>query len=119
MNEQELVIGGYSDPQRSRIGFGAILVGYYKQGALHYAGKIGTGFDTATLKDLTQKFKKLATPKNPFVNYDGRKSNVHWVKPLLVCEVGFTEWTTDNKLRHPRYLGLRRDKPAKSVRQEK
>ncbi len=119
INEQELVIGGYTDPQRSRIGFGAILVGYYKQGKFHYAGKVGTGFDDATLKDLTQKFKNLATEKNPFINYNGRKSRVHWVRPTLVCEVGFTEWTNDNKLRHPRYIGLRRDKSAKSVRQEK
>lgn len=119
VNEQELVIGGYTDPQRSRIGFGAILVGYYQQGKFHYAGKIGTGFDDVTLKDLTKKFKRITTQKNPFINYDGRKSGVHWVRPVLVCEVGFTEWTNDNKLRHPRYLGLRRDKAAKNVRQEK
>jgi DNA ligase D-like protein (predicted ligase) len=119
VNEQELVIGGYTDPEGSRVGFGAILVGYYKQGKLHYAGKIGTGFDTQTLKMLAKKFKNIATQKNPFVNYDGAKSKVHWVKPQLVCEVSFTEWTKDNKLRHPSYLGLRRDKKAKDVRQEK
>lgn len=119
VNEQELVIGGYTDPQRSRIGFGAILIGYYKQGKFHYAGKVGTGFDDATLKDLTKRFQQIATTKNPFINYDGRKSGVHWVRPVLVCEIGFTEWTNDNKLRHPRYLGLRRDKSAKKVRQEK
>ncbi|MGE0009815.1 MAG: non-homologous end-joining DNA ligase [Candidatus Babeliales bacterium] len=119
VQEQELVIGGYTDPQRSRVGFGAILVGYYKRGKLHYAGKIGTGFDTEELLYLTNKFNKLATNKNPFVNFDDSLKGVHWVKPQLVCEVGFTEWTKYNKLRHPTYKGLRRDKPAKLVTQEK
>ncbi len=116
---QELVIGGYTDPQHSRIGFGALLLGYYKRGKLHYAGKVGTGFDTETLKLLKRKFDKLETKHNPFINFNDSFKGIHWVKPQLVCEVGFTEWTRDNKLRHPRYQGLRRDKPAKLVTQEK
>jgi len=117
--EQELVIGGYTDPQHSRVGFGAILVGYYTHGKLHYAGKVGTGFDTITLKELKGAFDKIASKKCPFTNYDGKKTGVHWIKPVLVCEIGFEEWTKDNKLRHPRYLGLRRDKSAKKVVQER
>lgn len=119
IQEQELVIGGYTEPQRSRIGFGAILVGYYKRGKFHYAGKVGTGFDTEELKYLKKQFDTLETKHNPFINFNDSFKGVHWVKPKLVCEVGFTEWTRDNKLRHPRYLGLRRDKPAKLVTQEK
>lgn len=118
MQEQELVIGGYTDPQRSRVGFGALLVGYYKRGKFHYAGKVGTGFDTETLLLLKKKFDALATTKNPFVNFYDSLKNVHWVKPQLVCQVGFTEWTAGNKLRHPRYIGLRRDKAATEVTQE-
>lgn len=118
VQEQELVIGGYTDPQRSRIGFGALLLGYYKQGKLHYAGKVGTGFDTEALTYLKKKFDALETKKNPFVNFNDSEKGIHWIKPQLVCEVGFTEWTRDNKLRHPRYLGLRRDKEAKQVTQE-
>lgn len=119
VQEQELVIGGYTDPQRSRIGFGALLLGYYKRGKFHYAGKVGTGFDTETLLYLKKQLDKLETSRMPFINYNDSSKGVHWVKPQLVCEVGFTEWTHDNKLRHPRYLGLRRDKPAKEVTQEK
>jgi DNA ligase D-like protein (predicted ligase) len=116
--EQELVIGGYTDPKRSRVGFGALLLGYYKGGKLHYAGKVGTGFDEATLRMLKKKFDAITTTKCPFINFDDSLKGVHWVTPSMVCEVGFTEWTRDNKLRHPRYLGLRRDKPAKKVIQE-
>ena len=118
-NEQELVIGGYTSPGGSRLNFGALLLGYYKDGKLHYAGKVGTGFNHEILKDLGSRFKKLETTKNPFINFDVSMKDVHWVKPVLVCEVQFTEWTSGNKLRHPSYLGLRRDKNAKEVRQEK
>lgn len=118
VSNQELVIGGYTDPQRSRIGFGALLLGYYKDGKLHYAGKVGTGFDDATLRELSAQLKKLEQKKNPFVNFDISTRGVHWVKPKLVGEIGFTEWTNDNKLRHPRYQGLRRDKAAKDVVKE-
>lgn len=117
-NEQELVIGGYTSPGGSRLNFGALLLGYYENGKLHYAGKVGTGFDEEILQDLGAKLKKLETKKNPFINFDISMKDVHWVKPVLVCEVQFTEWTSSNKLRHPSYLGLRRDKDAKEVRKE-
>lgn len=118
-NEQELVIGGYTAPGGSRLNFGALLLGYYKNGKLHYAGKVGTGFNTEILNDLGKKLEKLKTKKNPFVNYDISTKDVYWVKPILVCEVQFTEWTSDNKLRHPSYLGLRRDKDAREVKKER
>jgi bifunctional non-homologous end joining protein LigD len=117
-NEQELVIGGYTSPGGSRLNFGALLLGYYEKGKLHYAGKVGTGFNFAILKDLGKKLKALETKKNPFVNFDDSLEDIHWVKPQLVCEVQFTEWTKTNKLRHPSYLGLRRDKAAKEVKKE-
>lgn len=116
--DQELVIGGYTEPKGSRVGFGALLLGYYKRGKLHYAGKVGTGFDESTLRALKKRFDKIETKKNPFINYDDSLQGVHWVRPVMVCEVGFEEWTKDNKLRHPRYQGLRLDKPAKKVVQE-
>lgn len=116
---QELVIGGYTDPKGSRTGFGALLLGYYKNGKLHYAGKVGTGYDEATLKALSKEFKKIATTKCPFINYDDPLKGINWVKPILVAEIAFENWTKHNKLRHARYQGLRRDKKAKNVRQEK
>jgi len=117
-NEQELVIGGYTSPSGSRLNFGALLLGYYENGKLHYAGKVGTGFNEKILHDLGTKLKKLEITKNPFINFDVSMKDVHWVKPVLVCEVQFTEWTSGNKLRHPSYLGLRRDKNAKEVKKE-
>jgi DNA ligase D-like protein (predicted ligase) len=118
---QELVIGGYTDPQGSRIGFGALLLGYYDDhGMLHYAGKVGTGFDDEFLHNLSVQLNKLEVVKCPFVEaHEIQEKHVHWVKPILVAEIGFTEWTHDNKLRHPRFLGLRDDKDAQDVRQEK
>lgn len=114
VNSQELVIGGYSDPSGSRVEFGALLVGYYDDGNLRYAGKVGTGFDERTLRDLGERLRRLERPQSPFADpVPGR--NVHWVKPELVCEIGFTEWTTDGRLRHPRFLGLRRDKRPREV----
>lgn len=117
-NEQELVIGGYTTPGGSRLNFGALLLGYYKKGKLHYAGKVGTGFDETILRELGAELKKLKIKKNPFINFDDSERDVYWVKPQLVCEVQFTEWTSSNKLRHPSYLGLRRDKDAREVRKE-
>lgn len=116
---QELVIGGYTDPHGSRIGFGALLLGYYKNGKLLYAGKVGTGYNDEILKDLSKEFKKIGTKKCPFVNFDDPLKGVNWVKPKLVAEVAFSNWTKHNKLRHAAYQGLRRDKKAKDVRQEK
>lgn len=119
VNQQEFVIGGYTDPEGERKGFGALLVGYYEKEKLQYAGKIGTGFDDQTLGDLQGKLKKIQSESSPFdVGAEDAGSNVHWVKPKLVCEVGFTEWTRDGRLRHPRYLGLREDKAPKNVVRE-
>jgi bifunctional non-homologous end joining protein LigD len=118
VNSQELVIGGYTDPAGSRVGFGALLIGYYDDGNFRYAGKVGTGFDERTLRDLTARLRRLETSESPFVDkVPGR--GVHWVKPELVCEIGFTEWTVDGRLRHPRFLGLRRDKRPREVVRER
>ncbi len=118
--DQELVIGGYTDPQHSRIGFGALLLGYYEDGKFHYAGKVGTGFNDQLLKSLSKELKKIEIKKSPFIAHEKIKERgTHWIKPKLVAEIGFTEWTKDNKLRHPRFKGLRYDKAARDVRQEK
>lgn len=117
-NEQELVIGGYTDPGGSRTGFGALLLGYYKNNQLQYAGKVGTGFDTKTLEMLAKKLKKITTNKNPFSTDSMQGVHTHFVRPLLVAQVGFFEWTQGNKLRHSRFLGLRTDKNPKEVVQE-
>jgi bifunctional non-homologous end joining protein LigD len=114
---QEFVIGGFTDPQRSRIGFGALLVGYYKNKQLIYAGKVGTGFDTQTLTGLGAELNKLEQDKSPFAG-EVDKNHVHWVKPVLVAEIGFGEWTQYDRLRVPRFRGLRRDKAAKDVVRE-
>jgi bifunctional non-homologous end joining protein LigD len=119
-NAQEFVIGGYTDPQRSRVGFGALLLGYYdRDGALVYAGKVGTGFDQRTLRALHATLAGLEQPGSPFSR--GRLPSprgVHWVKPRLVGQVGFSEWTEDGQLRHPRFQGLRDDKEAADVVRE-
>jgi DNA ligase D-like protein (predicted ligase) len=118
VKEQEFVIGGYTDPQGQRIGFGALLVGYYRRGKLVYAGKVGTGYDTATLRRLARQLAQLERPTSPF-DVDGLpRSEVHWVQPKLVAQIRFTEWTTDGKLRHPRFLGLRDDKRPEEVVRE-
>jgi ATP-dependent DNA ligase len=80
---------------------------------------VGTGFDDQTLTDLKEKLDKLETEENPFGRGEGPGEKVHWVKPRLVAQIGFTEWTEDNKLRHPRFLGLRRDKDPEKVTREK
>ena len=118
-NRQELVIAGFTEPAGSRKGFGALLLGYYEQGDLRYAGRVGTGFDEATLTALRQRLNGLQRKTCPFVDGDRiRAKGVHWVRPELVGEVGFTEWTADARLRHPRFLGLRDDKPARDVVRE-
>lgn len=117
-NEQEFVIGGFTEPGGSRIHFGALLLGYYARKKLMYAGKVGTGFDVNLLTTLGTKLHAIESAKNPFANYNDSMRDVHWVKPILVCEIKFTEWTRDNKLRHPSFLGLRRDKAAKDVKKE-
>jgi DNA ligase D-like protein (predicted ligase) len=119
-NEQEFVIGGYTDPRRSRTGFGALLLGYYDgDGKLRYAGKVGTGFNRHTLTSLHSVLAVDERPQPPFEPVPGLpRSGVHWVEPRLVTQVGFTERTVDGQLRHPRFKGLRRDKDPKDVVQE-
>lgn len=115
---QELVIGGFTAPQGNRKGFGALLVGYYEDGKLRYAGKVGTGFDDDFLTRFHERLESLARDTSPFDD-EVDEGDVTWVAPKLVGNFGFTEWTTHGKLRHPRFLGLRRDKPAKDVVRER
>jgi DNA ligase D-like protein (predicted ligase) len=117
--EQEFVIGGYTEPQGSRDVLGALLVGYYRGPDLIYAGKVGTGFDDETLADLSVLLSKVGRATSPFVEDKAlpRKA-VDWVKPTLVAQVGFAEWTGDGRLRHSRFLGLRTDKAAREVVRE-
>jgi len=119
IQEQEMVVGGYTRPAGSRVGFGALLVGYYKDGALHYAGKVGTGYNAAFLQKFIRALQKIETKKSPFSNTSAIKgANVHFVRPNLVVEIGFEEWTRNNKLRQPRFLGIRDDKNPKDVVKE-
>ena len=121
-NEQEFVIGGYTDPRGSRTGFGALLLGYYdSDGNLRYAGKVGTGFDRRPWPACTRPCPPARRPEPPFEPPRGLpRSGVHWVEPRLVAQVGFTEWTANGRLRHPRFKGLRRDKePADVVRKRR
>ncbi len=115
---QELVIGGYTDPQGSRGGFGALLVGYYEQGELRYAGKVGTGYDEETLATLGARLRRIERNSTPFVGAVHERG-AHFVRPTLVGEFRFTEWTAAGKLRHPRYVGLRTDKGAGNVHRER
>jgi DNA ligase D-like protein (predicted ligase) len=116
---QEFVIGGYTDPKGSRTGFGALLLGYYdRDGRLAYAGKVGTGFDDATLAGLARTLTGLQRPQPPFDRGTLPRTGVHWVEPRLVGQVAFSEWTTAGQLRHPRFEGLRRDKDPASVTRE-
>lgn len=118
IQEQEFVIGGYTDPQGKRIGFGALLVGFYHRGKLVYAGKVGTGYDTETLQQLGNQLRQLETAVSPFAGDGLPRRGVHWVRPKLVAQIGFTEWTPGDKLRHPRFLGLREDKRPEEVVRE-
>ena len=119
-HRQEMVIGGFTDPQGSRTGFGALLLGIYENGKLRYAGKVGTGFDDKTLAKLRPILGKLEQKEAAFVNpprgYEAM--GAHWVKPQLVAEVAFTEWSDDGALRHPSFQGLREDKKATEVVRE-
>jgi DNA ligase D-like protein (predicted ligase) len=116
---QELVIGGYTDPQGSRSAFGALLLGYYADGELRYAGRVGTGFNEATLASLGGRLRDLTTETSPFADPQSIGiAGAHWVKPELVAQIGFTEWTRHGRLRHPRFLGLREDKAAAEVVRE-
>jgi bifunctional non-homologous end joining protein LigD len=116
--EQEFVIGGYTDPAGSRTDFGALLVGYYEDERLRYAGKVGTGYTAATLRDLGARLRELGTSESPFVDARPIPRGTNWVRPELVAQIGFSEWTRDLQLRHPRFQGLRRDKAASEVVRE-
>jgi bifunctional non-homologous end joining protein LigD len=117
--QQEIVIGGYTEPEGSRVGIGALLGGVYEDGRLVYIGKIGTGFDTRTLRDLKARLTRLAQKTNPFAARPPGSARAHWVKPELVAQVKFSEWTSDGKLRQPTFQGLRSDKPATAVVRER
>jgi bifunctional non-homologous end joining protein LigD len=117
--EQELVIGGFTAPHGSRTDFGALLVGYREDDELRYAGKVGTGFDRATLQTLGHRLRELERDAPPFADVHPIPRGTHWVEPELVAQIAFSEWTRDGRLRHPRYLGLRDDKPARDVVRER
>jgi ATP-dependent DNA ligase len=116
---QELVIGGFSEPEGKRIGLGALLVGHFAGEDFVFAGKVGTGFDSALLRDLRTKLDALEIPETPFTRANGLpRLRVHWVRPEVVVQVAFMEWTVHGKLRHPRLVGLRHDKAARDVTRE-
>jgi bifunctional non-homologous end joining protein LigD len=116
---QEFVIGGWTEPRGSRKGFGSLLVGYYDGDTLVYAGHVGTGFDEKRLDDLMARMKPLERKTPPFADPPKPNTPAHWVKPQLVAEVAFSEWTRDGILRQPVFMGLRADKDAKSVVRER
>jgi len=113
--EEEFVIGGYTAPEGARTHFGALLIGAFDDGRLRYAGKVGTGFTGKTLADLAQRFARLRRATSPFADAP-RMRDATWVEPTLVAQIGFMEKTSDGKLRHPTFLGLRDDKSAAEVR---
>jgi len=116
---QEFVVGGFTDPQGARVGLGALLVGYYDGDDLAFAGRIGTGFNTALLVDLRQRLDALEIEKTPFTKATGLpRLRAHWVTPEIVVQVAFLEWTGHGKLRHPRLIGVRVDKDARAVVRE-
>jgi bifunctional non-homologous end joining protein LigD len=115
---QEFVVGGYTEPRGSRESFGALLVGYYEGDKLRYAGKVGTGYDRRTLESIMRLLARLERKTSPFAGKIAERG-VHWVTPKLVVQIGFSEWTPDGLLRHPRFLGIREDKTASEVRRER
>ncbi len=116
---QELVVGGFTDPQGKRVGLGALLVGYFEGDELVFAGKVGTGFDTRLLLDLRGRLDAIETVTSPFTRAVGLpRIRAHWVQPELVVQVAFIEWTVHGKLRHPRLIGVRFDKHARDVVRE-
>jgi bifunctional non-homologous end joining protein LigD len=121
LREQEFVIAGYTRPEGSRVGFGALLLGYYNsEGELVYAGKVGTGFTTQSLRELTAELKKRRTESSPYAALPKGVSRrgITWVKPELVAQVEFGEWTSDGRLRQPSFKGLREDKPPTKITRE-
>ena len=130
--EQEFVIGGYTEPEGGRKYFGALLVGFYEDKRLKFAGRVGTGFSEKRLHDLYAELNKIRVEDCPFFNLPaaGRSrwdqgltaaemKRCRWVKPVIVCQVKFTEWTRDDRLRQPVFLGIRTDKNAQEVVREK
>jgi bifunctional non-homologous end joining protein LigD len=117
--EQELVVGGYTEPAGSRSDFGALLVGYYEGDRLRYAGKVGTGYTAAALRELGGQLRALETPESPFADARPVPRGTHWTRPELVAQIGFAEWTGDGRLRQPRFLGLRYDKRSSEVVRER
>jgi bifunctional non-homologous end joining protein LigD len=119
VRQQELVIAGWTDPGGARSGFGSLLLGYYEDGALRYAGKVGTGFTDAKLREISKRMGELAREDSPYADSEELPKDAHFVEPALVAEVGFTEWTGAGTLRHPRFLGLRDDIAAADVIRER
>jgi bifunctional non-homologous end joining protein LigD len=116
---QEFVVGGFTDPQGARVGLGALLIGYYEASDFVFAGKIGTGFDTKLLLELRRRLDALEIPASPFARAKGLpRLRAHWVKPEVVIQVAFIEWTVHGKLRHPRLIGIRHDKSPRDVVRE-
>jgi bifunctional non-homologous end joining protein LigD len=130
--EQEFVIGGYTEPEGARKHFGAVLVGVFEDKKLKFAGRVGTGFNDKLLRSLSAQFDKLRVADCPFFNVPAKgrsrwdqgltaaeMKRCHWIKPTMICQVKFTEWTRDDRLRHPVFLGIREDKNASEVFREK
>ena len=116
---QEFVIGGFTDPKGSRKGVGSLLLGFYdREGKLRYAGNVGSGFNHASLMDLKERLEALRTDESPFPPRAVPGRQHHWVKPTLVAEVSFSEWTNTGSVRHPVFQGLRNDKPARGITRE-
>ncbi len=116
---QELVIGGFTAPRGSRTDLGALLVGHFDGDRLRYAGKVGTGFTRATLRELSERLAPRVRETPPFEPEKAIPRDATWVEPELVAQIAFMEWTSDGRLRHPSFLGLRFDKPAREVVREK
>jgi bifunctional non-homologous end joining protein LigD len=118
MREQEMVIAGFTDPEGGRQGVGALLLAVNQDGSLVYSGKVGTGFTVQSARDLRKKLDALEVDTVPFAKRPPGLKGAHWVKPTLVAQVQFTEWTPDGHLRHPSFKGLRADKAAAEVVRE-
>lgn len=116
-SSQELVIGGWTEPKGARVGFGALLMGYYEDGEFIYAGKVGTGFNRDLLHSLYADMARIEQPDSPFL-VKPNEGHVHWVSPCLVASIEFAQWTSDGRMRHPTFQGLRPDKAAEDVRRE-
>ena len=116
---QEFVVGGFTDPQGARVGLGALLIGYFESSDFVFAGKIGTGFDTRLLLDLRSQLDAIELPESPFTKATGLpRIRAHWVRPEIVVQVAFIQWTVHGKLRHPRLVGVRADKDARDATRE-